>query len=189
VQRPTAARALVYLDGGFDFAELYADSLWMHVPIPRAPRPVSVDGSLKGEIAYAALMSGPGYSEAEVRAQDAWRSRISVTPAFHADSLVLWLTRGTPPAHFRSIRVPALAIYGVPRTVQEKYPWVANTPVELRREAQHRFAVETPLLERQPARFRRQVPGSRVLELIGGRHYVYLSNPQDVAAAIRSFVR
>jgi non-heme chloroperoxidase len=60
VQRPTAARALVYLDGGFDFAELYADSLWMHVPLPPAPRPVSVDGSLKGEIAYAALMSGPG---------------------------------------------------------------------------------------------------------------------------------
>lgn len=186
VQRPAAVSALVYLDGGFDFAELYADSSWMHVPIPRPPRALSVDSSFKRETAYAAQMSGPGYPEAEVREQDAWRARLRATPAFHADSLEAWLAQGTPRAKFGMIRVPVLAIYGVSRTVQEKYPWVIGAPVALRREAEHRFAVEAPLLARQRARFRSQVPGARVVEIPGGRHYVYLSHPREVAAAIRS---
>jgi len=142
VQRPRTARALVYLDGGFDFAELYADSAWMHVPIPRPPAPVGSDGTPAAASAYAALMTGPGYPEAEVRAQDAWGARLRT----------------------------ALAIYGVPRTVEEKYPWAARAP-------------------RERERFRREVPGGRVVEIPGGRHYVYLTHPREVAAAIRCFAR
>lgn len=189
VQRPRAARALVYLDGGFDFAELYADSAWMHVPIPRPPAPVGSDGTPPAASAYAALMTGPGYPEAEVRAQDAWGARLRTAPAFHADSLETWLVRGTARADFRAIRVPALAIYGVPRTTAEKYPWAARAPAALRRRAERRFAVETPLLARERERFRREVPGGRVVEIPGGRHYVYLTHPREVAAAIRGFAR
>src|SRR5690348_13237770 len=102
---------------GFDFAELYADSSWMNVPIPRPPHSPDGDVTPQLETAYAAQMSGPGYPKAEVRAQDAWEARLQATPAFHADSLKAWLIRGTPRFDFRSIRVPALAIYAVPRTV------------------------------------------------------------------------
>lgn len=188
VQRPAAARAFVYLDGGFDFAELYADSAWTHTPIPRPPIPPGDDGSPRAAAAYAALMTGPGYPEAEVRAQDAWRARLRTAPGFHADSLETWLRRGTPRANFRAIRVPALAIYGVPRTVEEQYPWSARAPAALRRQAESRYAVETRLLARQRERFRREVSGGRVVEVAGGRHYVYLTHPGDVAAAIRRVV-
>ena len=187
-RRPTAARALVYVDAGFDFAELYADSAWAHVPIPRPPTAAGDDGSLRAATAYVALMTGPGYPEAEVRAQSAWGSRLRMAPAFHADSLQTWLRRGTPPADFAAIRVPALAIYGVPRTVEEKYPWAARAPAPLRRQAARRFAAEAPILARQRARFRREVRGARVVEVPGGRHYVYLTHPREVAAAIRRFV-
>jgi pimeloyl-ACP methyl ester carboxylesterase len=187
VQRPAVARALVYLDAGFDFAELYADPAWMHVRIPRPPAPAGDDSSPRAATAYAALVTGPGYPEAEVRAQDAWGARLRAAPAFHADSLETWLTRGTPPADFGAIRVPALAIYGVPRTVEEKYPWVAGAPAAIQHQAARRFAVETPILARQRVRCRREVRGTRVVEIPGGRHYVYLSHPREVAAAIRSF--
>lgn len=134
-------------------------------------------------------MTGPGYREAEVRAQDAWGARLRTAPAFHADSLEAWLTRGTPPVRFAAIRVTALAIHGVSRTVEEKYPWVLGAPVAFRREAERRFAVEAPLLARQRARFHCEVPGGRVVEIPGGRHYVYLSHPREVAATIRSMAR
>lgn len=187
VLRPSAARALVYLDGGFDFAELYADRGWMTVPIPRPPAPPGGFGSPRARTAYAAEAAGPGYPEAEVRSQDAWGARAARTPAFRADSLEAWLTRGTPPAQLRAIRVPALAIYGVPGTAEQKYPWVGRAAPALRHQVERRFAVEAPLLARQRARFRREVPGGRVLEIQGGRHYVFLTHPREVAAAIRRF--
>jgi pimeloyl-ACP methyl ester carboxylesterase len=189
LQRPTAARAVVYLDGGFDFAELYADSAWMQVPIPRPSVPPGGDDSPRAARAYAAMMTGPGYPEAEVRAQNAWGARLRTAPAFHADSLETWLVRGTLRADLHAIRVPALAIYGVPRTVDEKYPWAARAPAALRRQAERRFVVETPLLARQRERFRREVRGGRVIEVPGGRHYVYLTHSREIAAAIRSFAR
>ena len=130
-----------------------------------------------------------GYPDAEVRAQDAWGARLRTAPAFRADSLETWLVRGTLRADYRAIRVPTLAIYGVPRTVEEKYPWVVHASAALRREAELRFAVEAPLLARQRERFRREVPGARVGEIAGGRHYVYLTHPREVAAAIRKFAR
>jgi len=189
LRRPAAARAFVYLDGGFDFAELYADPEWTRVPIPRAPLPPGYDGTLRAAAAYTALVTGPGYPEAEIRAQNAPGVRPPPAPGFHADSLETWLRRGTPRANFRAIRVPALAIYGVPRTVEEKYPWSANAPAALRRQAARRYQVEAPLLARQRERFRREVPGARVVVIPGGRHYVFLTHPQEVAAAIRGFAR
>lgn len=186
---PAVARGLVYLDGGFDFAELYADSGWTTTPIPRPPPLPNHDGSPRAATAYAAEMTGPGYPESEVRVNTAWGARVTRTPAFRADSLPTWLMRGTPAARWRAIRVPALAIYGVPATVEQKYPWVVRGEPELRSRAARRFAVETPLLARQQSRFRAEVAGGRVLEIAGGRHYVFLTHPREVAQAIRDFAR
>lgn len=130
-------------------------------------------------------MTGPGHPAGEVRAQGAWGERLRITPAFHADSLQTWLMRGTPSADLGAVRVPALAVHSVPRTVEEKYPWVVGTPAALRAQAARRFAVEASILARQRARFRREVPGAQVEEVAGGRHFVFLTHPRAVAAAIR----
>jgi pimeloyl-ACP methyl ester carboxylesterase len=187
--RPQRVRAVVYLDSGFDFAELYADRAWMTTRIPRPPLSSNEVLSPSAATRYAALMTGPGYPEAEVRANDAWVARLSASPAFHADSLQTWLVRGTSPVRWASIHVPALAIYGVPGSVEEKYPWTAGVNTALHASAERRFNVERPLLARQRARFRAEVPHGVVMEVAGGRHYVFLTHPRQVARAIRDFVK
>jgi pimeloyl-ACP methyl ester carboxylesterase len=95
--------------------------------------------------------------------------------------------RGTPPRQSDRIRLPSLAIYGVPATVDQKYPWYPRVSAEERRRADRRFAVESPRLARQRSRFREEISGARVVEVAGGRHYVFLTNPAEVARAVREF--
>jgi len=189
VTHPRAARGFIYLDGAFDFAELYADSAWVHTPIPRPPLPKNYVDSPKNDAAYMSAMTGPGYPEAEVRSNSSWSAVAARAPGFHAESLATRLMRGTPPMSFRRISVPALAIVGVPATVQEKYPWYARASADAKRKLQQRFAVETPLLARQRSRFRAEVSEGKVIEISGGRHYVFLTHPAQVARAIRAFAR
>ena len=187
VHHPSLARALVYLDAGFDFAELYADTAWLKTPFPRVPTPPGDDDSPRARTAYAVEGTGPGYPEAEVRSNSAWQREVARTPSFHADSLAAWLMRGTPPATLRDIRLPTLAVYGVPATVEQKYPWYARLSAAGRAQAERRFTVETPRLARQRSRFRNEVANARIVEIAGGRHYVFLTHPSDVARAIREF--
>lgn len=187
IAHPGLARGLIYLDAGFDFADLYGDSLWVNMPIPRPPYPPHFDNSAAASTAYVEEMLGPGYPESEVRSAAAWSEAGSRAPGFHADSLPTWLMRGTKPIPLNQIRTPVLAIYGVPATVQQKYPWYSKVAVEQQRQADRRFAVETPILARQRSRFRSEVANSRVVEIAGGRHYVFLTNPKEVVAAIREF--
>ncbi len=176
------ARALIYLDAGFDFAELYADTVWLRTPFPKPP-------TRESELAFSREMAGPNYPESEVRSNADWIAALQRTPAFHADSLAVWLMRGTPPAQLSEIKLPTLAIYGVPATVDQKYPWYARLSPDKKREAERRFAVERERMAHQRSRFHAEVKNSRVIEIAGGRHYVFLTHPRDVARAIRQFVR
>jgi non-heme chloroperoxidase len=184
-RHPERLRGLVYLDGGFDFAELYADSAWVNTPVPRPPRRDTATGH-EAEAAYLSLMTGPNYPVAEVEVTaDAMAT--DGAPGFVRDSLPTWLMRGTPSAALREITVPVLAIYGVQHRIEQKYPWVGDLTGPQRDRAERRFAVETPMLARQRDRFRREIPDARLHEIEGGRHYIFLTHPLDCERAIRTF--
>ncbi len=187
LRHPGRMRALVYLDGGFDFAELYADSAWVNTPIPRPPRDPALDASPESEAAYLSLMTGPGYPVAEVIATTA-ASEILPEDGFRRDSLPAWLMRGTPPAALSRIAAPVLALYGVQATVEEKYPWFGQLSAAQQMRAARRFDVEAPLLVRQRERFRREIPHVEVREITGARHYIFLTHPEDSERAIREFI-
>lgn len=186
--QPDRVRGLIYLDGGFDFAELYGDSAWVSTPIPRPARGSDHDGSPAAEAAYMSHLVGPGYPESEVRAS-AFASAAQPAPGFSRDSLATWLMRGTPRITLSDIPAPVLAIYGVPATVEQKYPWYSTLPPAERSRADRRFEVEATRLARQRARFRSEVSHARVLEIAGGRHYIFLTHPTECEGAIRSFAK
>lgn len=70
---------------------------------------------------------------------------------------------------FTSIHTPALAIYAVPADPH------ASTPMDSVQRSQREA-------------FRRDVKGSRVVELPGANHYVFITNPDDVVRAMREFL-
>jgi pimeloyl-ACP methyl ester carboxylesterase len=70
---------------------------------------------------------------------------------------------------FTNVHTPALAIYAVAADPN------AYTPIDSAQRAQREM-------------FRRDVKGSRVVELSGANHYVFISNPDDVVHAMREFV-
>lgn len=188
VHAPDRVDRLVYIDAGLDFAELYAEPAWVG---GRSPRPPLPDGyrDRPGDVArWLSVFAGPGYPESEVRALHPVLADGTVGEARMADSVEPRLRRGTPRAELRRIRAPVLAIYAVPRTAAEKYPWLASMDAEERRAAERRFAVEARILGRQRRRFRREVPGAAVVQIPGGRHYVFLTHPDAVAAAMARFL-
>jgi pimeloyl-ACP methyl ester carboxylesterase len=189
VHAPARVDRLVYLDAAMDFAELYADPAWVAGPFPRPPLPPGYRDLPDERARWMSAFAGPRYPESEVRAISRADREGNFAEVLIVDSAQQKLMRGTPPAELRRIRPPVLAIYGVPRTAAEKYPWLPSLTPAQRTVAERRFAVESRILAHQRERFRRQVLGAAVVEIPGGRHYVFLTHPDAVAGRMRQFLR
>ncbi|HET7460934.1 MAG TPA: alpha/beta hydrolase [Longimicrobium sp.] len=178
---------LVYLDAAFDFAEMYASLQQVPGPSPR-PRTPGPDAPVSAWTAWYARFAGPGYPESEVRAMFRVDSAGRLGGQQIVDSAQEKFMAGTARASFRQFYTPIMAIYAVPRTVREQYPWYDEmTPAE-QRDAEARFAAERRVHERQRARFREEVHYEFIVPITGGRHYVFLSNDRDVEWRIRRFL-
>ena len=189
VHSPERVSRLIYLEAGLDFAELYADPAWLNGPFPRPPRPTYRLSPVAAQTLLSGRMAGPGYPEADVRAIIKLNSHAdSVVGVRIVDSAAQRLMRGTTAAEYTKMRAPALAIYGDPTTAAEKYPWWNSLDSVGKAVAQKRFEVERVILARQHLRFQREVQGARVIEIAGGRHYVFLNEGPEVAHEIRAFL-
>ena len=185
---PSRVAGLVYLDAGFDFAEMYGSTDWMKTPIPKPPVPGNTVWTTESSLAYSRAMTGPGYPIGELLASDSWAKRAG-REGFPTDSQFTWLIHGVQPVDWGRVHSRALSIYGVPRTVREKYPWYDRLTPEEKAEANHRFAVESTMLGHQRTRFRNAMKNGRVVEILGGRHYVFLTNRAQVLAELRAFLQ
>lgn len=188
VHSPERVNRLVYLEAGLDFAELYADTTWVNGPFPRPPRPPYHLPPVPAQTLYASRMAGPGYPESEVRSTLKLDARDSVVGVRIVDSAAARLMRGTPRAQFTAIRAPVLAVYGTPATAAEKYPWWNSLDSAGQAQATKRFEVERAILGRQRERFKHEVAGAKVIEIPGGRHYVFLGDGPEVAHEMRVFL-
>jgi len=177
---------LVYLDAAYDFARIYANPQWMADPLPRPRDPAGND--VAAWTAWSERFTGPGYPESELRAVFRVDSAGRLGEARVVDEARQKLMSGVARASFRQIYTPVLAIYAVPRTVRERYPWYDEmTPAE-QRAAQARFELERRILERQRARFRAEAHYEQIMPIEGARHYVFLSNEREVEVRIRRFL-
>lgn len=181
---------LVYLDAGYDWAELYATPRWTAGPFPR-PRLAEGAGTPAEMAAWYAKFAGPGYPESEVRAQFRLSPYDRVGDMLIADSAAEKLMAGTPHARVRQVTMPVLAIYAAPRTVQEKYPWYDEMSPQEKQAAEARFELERDLLERERIRFRNEMRRgiSNVVTIPGARHYVFLTHDREVETYIRRFLQ
>lgn len=190
VRAQARVNRMVYVDAGFDWAELFATPEYVAGPFPR-PR-LADGGGTPGEMAaWYAKVAGPGYPESEVRAQYRLSSYGRVGEMLIADSAFAKLMAGTPRATVRQVLIPSLAIYGVPRTVRDRYPWYDQMTPEEKRAAEARFELERDLLERQRIRFRTEMRRGLkgVVTIPGAQAYVFLSHDRDVEVHVRRFLQ
>jgi hypothetical protein len=88
------------------------------------------------------------------------------------------------------IRVPALAIYAVPKSADELMrPWYkAEDPAEIRERVERLYPLERENVARHAKWFAAFAERGRTSELSGG-HDLFVTNPREVLEQIEAFVK
>jgi pimeloyl-ACP methyl ester carboxylesterase len=169
---------LVYLDASYDFARLYADSMWQHAfPIPRPAAPTT--GARDDLRRWFGLVMGPALPDDEIDA---------LTSAGASDAIGARLQRGAAAVELRRITPPVLALWAMPRSPSDQYPYWASLAAADRRRLSESFRMQQSVRRTHLEAFRMQVPNAHIVPIVGGRHYLFLSQPETVARAMRAWL-
>jgi pimeloyl-ACP methyl ester carboxylesterase len=183
-QYPSLVDKLVYLDAAYD--RVAADALLQEIfpvppNIPGRPEPTAADTATPAAyVAFVHRVRGVNIPEADIRVRfkyDGWREEI--TNAYQS-------IQAEHP-NYSAVKAPALAIYAVTDSVAQLEPWQ-------RADREHAAAWQDVIrgLDRvdrsSREQFRREVEHGTVLEIHGAHHWVFVSNREEVLAAVRGFL-
>jgi len=89
--------------------------------------------------------------------------------------------------NYSAVRVPALAIYAIADSVSQLEPWQRSDSANA---AGYQDLVRGMETAERPLReqFKREVPRSRVVEIHGGHHWIFVSHADRVFNAVRDFL-
>lgn len=170
--------SLIYLDASYDFARLYADPLWQRAfPVPRPPPPSTTN--IDAWRRWFSLVTGPAVPEDEIRI---------LTTSAGPDSLGTVLQRGALPSELDQIEAPVLALWAMPRSVEDQYPYWRSLDLPARARLNASFEAQQAVRRSHLQQFRAEVKGARVVTIAGARHYVFLSHAKQVAEQMRTFL-
>jgi pimeloyl-ACP methyl ester carboxylesterase len=181
---PTRVACLVYLEAAYDRTTT-SFARWNALATKALPPPPGQE-DLKSYLAlrawYARTM-GIDPAEADLRANSVPSplSPVGVprTPRDVSGAIVA----GVRKPDYGAIRVPALAIYALPRT-EKDVPGFGTAPISTIREV---FQLTREQVHVNSSAFRAGVRNSRIIEIPGAKHYVFLSNEAEVLGDIRAF--
>ena len=88
---------------------------------------------------------------------------------------------------YGDIRAPALAIYAVIDSVDQTEPWV-RADTARRTNEQEMLDKLAPIYAYGRDEFKREVAGSKTLEIRGAHHWIFLSHADQVFRAMREFL-
>ena len=90
---------------------------------------------------------------------------------------------------YAAIRVPARAIYAMPRNADDlRRPWYDRTNGDLARALETDYELTARGRLAMERSFAESVAGGQVVELLGAKHHVLLSNEADVIAELDAFI-
>ena len=181
---PGRVTRLVYLDAAYD----HSDLMRRMSGFPPAPPMTSADSSSAAAFqAYTVATYGMRLPEAEIRATHVFDAGGALLRLVTPDSIALALLRGTEAPQYAGVRAPALAIYAPCDSTRFAY-W-GRLDAAVRDSARAFLARTAAWCRAQVARFASGVRQSHVVELSGANHYVFLSDPDTVAAEMRAFLQ
>ena len=181
---PDRVERLVYLDAAYDRVD--ADSMLQEIfpvppNVPARPTPTAADtATAAAYVAFVHRTRGVDIPEADIRTRyryDGWNEEI--TTAYQS------MTVEHPP--YRAVRAQALGVYAVTDAVSQLEPWQRND----RAHAAGLFEAirGNEFVDRKlRSKFKNQVARAEVVELHGAHHWIFVSNADDVANAMRRFL-
>jgi pimeloyl-ACP methyl ester carboxylesterase len=181
---PERVSHLVYLDAAYDHTGIQAflaGAPWPPMLARDSASPAAVQ-------AYLQRAFGMRIPEAQIRAIGRYDAgghlAADVTPAA-IDSLVL-VGCGHP--DYAAVRAPALVIYAVVDSAQQRFPTWATLDSVQRVAAHHFTTVLQAWAVTERARVRRELRGAQVRELHGANHYVFYSHAAEVTREMQAFL-
>jgi non-heme chloroperoxidase len=181
---PNRVAKLVYLDAAYD--RVAFDSMLVALdtapqPLPAPPQPSAADtATAAGYVAFVHRTRGVNIPEADIRARyhaDGWNEALGF--AYQA------MTAEHPP--YRQIRAPALAVYAISDSVSQLEPWQRDDRAHAT-ELREVLRMNEGVARKLRAQFKNDVAHSGVLEIHGGHHWIFVSNRDEVVAAVRRFL-
>ena len=206
---PEKIGGLVYVDAAFDRGDDTDNEVYnaaaKGMPNPPGPGPRDM-ASLAAMRSYLEIVQGATGPEAHLRARFLMNPDGSIRGPWSPDlpirqEITREMRAAYSPYNPQPIRVPALAIYAVPKTVEDflrrgstsrsRFPedFIASTMTDpaLRARVEKLFQLERARFEGHSSWFRKFAPQAQVVE-VSGPHYIFLTNTAEVMQRIEAFV-
>jgi pimeloyl-ACP methyl ester carboxylesterase len=186
---------LVYVDAAFDRGDRFEEYEAAARGLPGPPSPQGPDlASFAALRAFLTKTQGPPGPEGRLRARyvanadgsvrGRWTPEPHVLKAFSTEMQAAYKTYNP-----ERIRVPALAIYAVPKSADELMrPWYDGSDPALRKRLEALYPLQRENAARHARWFAAFAERGRVSELSGG-HDLFVSNPGEVLEGIEAFVK
>jgi pimeloyl-ACP methyl ester carboxylesterase len=187
---------VVYVDAAFNRGDDSDSEAYDAVArtLPGAPGPEPQDrASFTAWRSFLVRIQGAAGPEAHLRARFLTNPDGSVGGQWAPDlpirqEMTKEMRAAYSPYNPERIRVPALALYAVPKSATDMIrPWYATDDPETRGRVEKLYQLTRARFEGHANWFKMFAPQGRVTE-ISGAHHLFLSNPSEVVQQIDAFV-
>lgn len=183
---------LVYLDAAYDRSVRNEDSTLQDLELLLPPEPPVREQDMVDYASFTALQvfrQGPPLPEGELIAfYQAGKPFLAGLPDIDprvAAAVPAALKR----PDYRSLKVPALALYAALDDTAPIKPWYDPNDPEQMRVLREIGVLTQRARQGSIDQLRAEAPGATIVELKGAKHWIFLSNEQDVLDAIERFIR
>ncbi len=185
---PDRVSRLVYLDAAYDrVGEL---DVLHRAAFPDDPPMTPADSASMASVGdYLARLNGFRLNDDELRQWFVFDSTGRLSAKRTADTIwtrTILPAVGHPP--FAEVHAPALVIYAVPEDPADVLPWYPRADTAWQRQAERAFTVWSEFRRRDRDSIPGLLAGSRVVELPGASHYVFISDRARVLDEMRRFL-
>jgi len=194
-RHPDRIAGLVYLDAAADRTakldpQLEEITRKLSAAVPDGPSPSASDRkSFPAMQEYLQRVFGNALPEAEVRAEYVATAQGGVGSYRLPQWLGEAIKNGVQKPDYAHIQAPALAIYAIPQSARDLTPaWVKGENPAMLAALNEEYPLLLAARKEQMTEFQNGVPHSRVVELPGANHYLFLSNEADVLRELHDFL-